>query len=91
MSILAGASTYAIGQVAASHFEGGGSFTNIDMGSARRLYEEELERGKRVAEGLRGEKKDTIDKLERLVKLRDRGVLSDDEFEVQKKRVLSST
>ncbi len=90
MSILSGASTYAIGQVAIGHFEHGGSFTDIDMGRARRTYEEELERGKRVAESVAGEKKDVIDKLERLSKLREKGVLSDEEFEVQKKRVLSS-
>jgi uncharacterized protein (DUF697 family) len=90
MSILSGASTYAIGQVAVGHFETGGTFGTIDMNAARRTYEEELERGKRVAEGLRGEKKDVVDKLERLAKLRDKGVLSDEEFEVQKKRVLSS-
>jgi uncharacterized protein (DUF697 family) len=90
MSILAGASTYAIGQVAAGHFERGGTFADIDMRSARRVYEEELERGKHVAKNLSSEKKDVIDKLERLAKLRDKGVLSDEEFEVQKKRVLSS-
>src|SRR6185437_14914682 len=89
MSILSGASTYAIGQVAIGHFERGGTFADIDMGRARRTYEEELERGKKVAEGLRGEKKDVIEKLERLAKLRDKGVLSDEEFEAQKKRVLS--
>jgi uncharacterized protein (DUF697 family) len=89
MSILAGASTYAIGQVAVEHFEKGGTFGNIDMSAARRVYEQELERGKRVAEGLRTEKKDVIDKLERLVKLHEKGVLSDEELEVQKKRVLS--
>jgi uncharacterized protein (DUF697 family) len=90
MSILAGASTYAIGQVAVGHFERGGTFGNIDLTSARRAYEEELERGKEVARNLSSEKKDVVDKLERLVKLRDKGVLSDEEFEVQKRRVLSS-
>jgi uncharacterized protein (DUF697 family) len=91
MSILAGGSTYAIGQVATGHFERGGTFGDIDMGAARRVYEEELEKGKRMAKDLSSEKKDVIDKLERLAKLRDKGVLSDEEFEVQKKRVLSSS
>jgi hypothetical protein len=36
------------------------------------------------------EKKDVFDKLERLAKLHDKGVLSHEEFEVQRKRVLSS-
>ncbi len=91
MSILAGASTYAIGQVAVGHFERGGTFADIDMSAARRTYEQELERGKRVAADLRNEKKDVVDKLERLAKLHEKGVLSDEEFEVQKKRVLSSS
>ncbi len=91
MSILAGASTYAIGQVAVDHFERGGTFADIDMSAARRTYEQELERGKRVAADLRNEKKDVVDKLERLAKLHEKGVLSDEEFEVQKKRVLSSS
>jgi uncharacterized protein (DUF697 family) len=90
MSILAGASTFAIGQVAFGHFERGGSLADIDMNAARRAYQEELERGKRVAENLRTEKKDVVDKLERLAKLREKGVLSAEEFEVQKKRILSS-
>jgi uncharacterized protein (DUF697 family) len=88
MSILSGASTYAIGQVATEHFARGGTLGNIDMSAAKRAYEEELERGKRVAADLSSEKKDVIDKLERLEKLREKGVLTDEEFEVQKKRVL---
>jgi uncharacterized protein (DUF697 family) len=90
MSLLAGASTYAMGQVAAGHFERGGTFGNLDFTSARRIYEEELERGREVARNLSSEKKDVIDKLERLATLRDKGVLSDEELEVQKKRVLAS-
>jgi uncharacterized protein (DUF697 family) len=90
MSILAGASTYAIGQVAIDHFARGGTFDDIDMSAAKRAYEQALERGKRVAADLSSEKKDVIDKLERLEKLRKKGVLTDAEFEIQKKRVLGS-
>ena len=90
MSIVSGASTYAIGQVAVGHFERGGSFTDLDMAAARRAYEEELERGKRVAADLSSQKKDGLDKLERLGKLKEKGVISPEEFEVQKKRVLDS-
>jgi uncharacterized protein (DUF697 family) len=90
MSILAGGSTYAVGQVAVGHFEHGGSFSDLDMNAAKRVYDEELQRGKEVAQNLSSEKKDVVDKLERLAKLREKGVLSDEEFEVQKKRILSS-
>jgi uncharacterized protein (DUF697 family) len=88
-SVVSGASTYAIGQVAISHFEAGGTFANLDMNAARRAYAEELERGKQVAKDLSHEKKDSIDKLERLAKLRDKGVITPEEFEEQKKRVLA--
>ncbi|APR87528.1 Hypothetical protein A7982_12877 [Minicystis rosea] len=90
MSILSGASTYALGQVAIRHFERGGTFTNIDMSAARRAYEEELERGKRVASNLSNENKDAFTKLERLAKLKEKGVISAEDFEEQKKRILSS-
>lgn len=89
-SIVAGASTYAIGQVAINHFEGGGTFSDLDMAAARRAYEQELERGKQVAKDLSSEKKGALDQLERLGQLRDKGVITEQEFEEQKKRVLAS-
>lgn len=90
MSILSGASTYAIGQVAARHFEAGGTFGNLDMNAARRAYEEELERGKQVATSMSSQNKDALDKLERLAKLKEKGVISAEDFEEQKKRILAS-
>jgi uncharacterized protein (DUF697 family) len=50
MAVLSGGATYAAGQVFARHFEGGGSLDNFDSGTARKLYEEEFERGKKVAQ-----------------------------------------
>jgi uncharacterized protein (DUF697 family) len=90
MSILSGASTYALGQVAARHFEDGGTFGNLDMKAAKRAYDEELERGKQVASSLSGQNKDAFEKLERLAKLKEKGVISAEDFEEQKKRILSS-
>jgi uncharacterized protein (DUF697 family) len=89
-SIVSGASTYAIGRVAINHFEEGGTFANLDMNAARRAYEQEFERGKQVAKDLASEKKDSLSKLERLGQLRDKGVITAEEFEEQKKRVLAS-
>lgn len=90
MSIVSGASTYAIGQVANAHFARGGTFSNLDMAAARRAYEEELERGKQVASNLSSENKDAFTKLERLAKLKEKGVISAEDFEEQKKRILAS-
>jgi uncharacterized protein (DUF697 family) len=89
-SIVSGASTYAVGQVAKNHFEAGGTFANMDMNAARRAYEQEFEQGKQVAKDLSSEKKDSLDKLERLGQLRDKGVLTAEEFEEQKKKLLAS-
>jgi len=89
-AIVSGASSYAIGQVAVTHFESGGTFSNLDMEAARRAYEQEFERGKQVAKDLASEQKDSLEKLERLGKLRDKGVITEQEFEEQKKRVLAS-
>jgi uncharacterized protein (DUF697 family) len=89
MSMIAGGSTYAIGQVAVRHFAKGGTFGDIDMSAARRVYDEELERGKQVAQNLSTDNKDAFAKLERLAKLRDKGVISAEDFEEQKKRILA--
>ena len=89
-SISAGASTYAIGEVAINHFDVGGTFADLDMDAARRAYAQELERGKQVAKDLSNEKRGSLDELERLGQLRDKGVLTAEEFEEQKKRVLAS-
>jgi uncharacterized protein (DUF697 family) len=89
-SIVSGASTYALGHVAINHFQSGGTFANLDVEAARRAYEQELKRGKEVAKDLASEKKDSLDKLERLGKLRDKGVITPEEFEEQKKRVLAA-
>lgn len=50
MAVLSGGATYAAGQVFARHFENGGILETFDGAAARKLYEEEFERGKKVAE-----------------------------------------
>lgn len=49
MAVLSGGATYAAGQVFMRHFEAGGTLTNFDSATARKLYEEEFERGKALA------------------------------------------
>ncbi len=91
MSILSGASTYAVGQVVKGRFEAGKDFSGIDMDDARRAYEQEYEKGKKVAEDLSKEKdasKEVFEKLEKLGELRDKGVISAEEFEAKKKELL---
>ena len=91
MSVLSGASTYAIGQVAKRHYETEGNLVDIDLSSARKSYDEALERGKRVVGDLKNreaESKDVYASLERLSDLKQKGVITDEEFEAKKREML---
>ena len=92
MSAMSGASTYAIGQVAISQFSAGRSFTAMDPDAAKRAYEHHFKKGKDVAEELsknKGKSRDTFEKLTELAKLRDQGVITAEDFEAQKRRLLA--
>ncbi len=91
MSVLSGASTYAVGQVAKRHYETGGNLVDIDLNSARKTYDDALERGKRVVGDLKdreNESKDVYSSLERLSDLKQKGVITDEEFEAKKREML---
>lgn len=95
MSIMSGASTYAVGRVAIMHFETGGTLFDIDLETAKKKYADEFERGKAYASNLDKEKKaassssdDVITRLEKLAQLKEKGVLTDEEFETQKQKLL---
>ncbi|AFL68055.1 YcjF family protein [Sulfurospirillum barnesii] len=49
MSMVAGASTYAVGRVFVQHFESGGTFLSFDPGAVREYFKEEFNIGKTVA------------------------------------------
>ena len=91
MSVLSGASTYAVGQVAKRHYETGGNLVDIDLDSARKTYDEALESGKRVVGDLKNreaESKDVYSSLERLSDLKQKGVITEEEFEAKKREML---
>lgn len=50
VSVFAGASTYALGEVFKKHFESGGTILDFDPARLRKLYKEKFEKGKKVAE-----------------------------------------
>ncbi len=52
-AILSGASTYALGQVFKAHFETGGTILDFDSDRLKKMYREQFEKGKKVAEELR--------------------------------------
>lgn len=57
VSAFAGASTYALGQVFKKHFESGGTILDFDPARLKKLYKQQFEKGKKVAEQLRRDDK----------------------------------
>ncbi len=94
MSVLAGASTYALGKVAVKYFTSTATLISINIDKARKAYREALEKGKAYVNGLEKEGRqeaavEVCQALEKLSSLRDKGVLTDDEFQAKKKELLS--
>ncbi|HNR07056.1 MAG TPA: DUF697 domain-containing protein [Saprospiraceae bacterium] len=104
VAVLSGASTYALGQAFRKHFETGGTFLDFDLSRLKKIYDEMFEKGKDVAEQIRKEEKQTgehmiqvshgatagiIDKLSELGKMKDQGLITEDEFLKMKEKLLS--
>lgn len=96
MPALSGASTYALGHVVANHFQRGGTLQDLDLGSARKEFTEEMDAGKKVAETLKTDQpaapnssEETIEKIRRLAELRDQGIITAEEFQRLKERLLA--
>lgn len=109
MALTSSASTYAIGQVFVSHYETGGTNENFDAEAFRKLYEQELKKGKEMAKnmGKNGNNSnnsnntetpqkempktdDIVDQIKKLGDLKDKGLLSDDEFKAAKAKLLAN-
>ncbi|MCB9274844.1 MAG: DUF697 domain-containing protein [Lewinellaceae bacterium] len=98
MSIMSGASTYAVGQTFIRHFSTGASLFDFDTEKGKASYERYYEEGKDVAAQWDKEKKareqagqeaqDPLKKLERLAELRDKGALTEEEFQLMKRKLL---
>ena len=91
MSVMSGASTYAVGQVARSHFQSKGNLVDVDMDWAKDAYADLLEKGKKIVGDMEKDKKpsqDAYESLEKLGKLREQGVVTDEEFEAKKRKLL---
>ena len=91
MSVLSGASTYAVGTVAIGVFESGGDLISANLESAKKAYLQQFEEGKQFVSGLREENKeghDVFEALEKLGELRQKGVIIEEEFQAQKKKLL---
>ncbi len=106
MSLMSGASTYALGQVCKRFFEDGIDLEDIDENLAKNIYEEELEKGKQVASDLKQqaekeknappaaapapakEEEDIYTQLLKLGELKEKGVITDEEFQKMKKALV---
>lgn len=99
MSIMSGASTYAIGQVFSEHFKRGGDLSDLDADDFKRYYEEKVKEGKKVAEELRqksqGEQPQKSkselmqDKLDELSRLKTKGFISNEEYSEMRQKILN--
>ncbi len=91
MSVMSGASTYGVGQVAINVLSSSGSLRDFDSSQAKRAYEQAYERGKSYVSDLDSKKDEAADvyqSLERLGKLKESGVLTEQEFEAKKNELL---
>ena len=91
MSVLSGASTYAIGSVARGVFESGGDLISANLDAAKEAYRQRFEEGKQFISRLRQERKESQDvfqDLERLSELRQKGVITEEDFQAQKQKLL---
>lgn len=97
MAALSGASTYALGEVFKKHFETGGTFLDFDPQRLKNYYNEKFEKGKEVAEEMRKKQENisksveassAVDKLKELADMKAAGILTDEEFETMKKKII---
>ncbi|MGP1457931.1 MAG: DUF697 domain-containing protein [Treponema sp.] len=89
--VLSGATTFAVGKVFQSHFENGGNFFNFNVNAMKGKFKEFLSIGKKTAKKRQNHesKDDIVGTIEALKALKDKGTISDEEFEAGKKALLS--
>ncbi|MEM9274579.1 MAG: DUF697 domain-containing protein [Cyanobacteria bacterium P01_F01_bin.143] len=91
MSLTSGASTYAVGQVAINHFANAGTLSNFVEDQVKKAYDSAFEKGKSYVSDLEDEQDEAANiyqSLEKLGKLRDQGILTEEEFQSKKKELL---
>lgn len=104
LAVLSGASTYALGEVFKKHFETGGTFLDFDPSRLKKMYDELFEKGKQYAREIRQEhsdkaraaekvqemNEDDVTRLSKLAKLREDDLITEEEFNVLKDRIINS-
>ncbi len=97
MPVLSGASTYALGRVIAWHFHKGGTLEDLDLRRAKKEYASEMENGQQVATEIsqKGAKSaspadEAMEKIRKLSEMKNEGIISEEEFQQLKTRLLES-
>ncbi len=119
MGVLAGASTYTLGELFKMHFENGGTMLDIDIDRMKRQFAEKFEKNKEIVKKIKedhdkmraegkseggftvvenkkedggepvSDNSDSIaDELEKLASLKDKGIISQEEFDKLKKKLI---
>jgi len=88
MSIMSGASAYALGQVFIAYLSTGQKLEDMDIEEARASYKEKLEKGEAYATGLQDKEAKKINQLQQLKELIDKKVITENEFSKLKKRIM---
>ena len=91
MSLTSGASTYAVGQVAIEHFAKSGDLGNFIEDQLKKAYEDAFRKGKSYVNDLEDNQEQAADiyqSLEKLGKLKEQGILTEDEFQAKKQQLL---
>lgn len=88
--VLAGASTYALGNIFDGHFSEKGTFDNFNVDKVKDKYNEYYDKGKKYAKDLKSKfkKDDTYQTIEKLKELKDKGMITEQEYEETKKKLL---
>lgn len=99
MAVLSGASTYAVGQVFARHFEDGGSFLDFNSEDFKQVYEDMMSEGKEFAKDFTDKFKSEVKKddsktasarLEDLANLKEKELITAEEYDTMRKEILSN-
>lgn len=114
VSIFAGASTYALGEVFKKHFESGGTILDFDPARLRKMYKEKFEKGKKYAQEIKKDQEtkapeeadlpeeptvsteeplkpsnvEILDRLKELAQLKEQGILTEEEFNEMKRKLI---
>lgn len=91
--ILAGTSTYALGKVFETHFEGNGTLLDFDAKMMKKKYRHFVEKGEGIVKKYRNEQKerkkeDVMDTIEKLKGMKEKGDITEKDFERTKEGLL---